>query len=86
MCSYNRIGGDYACENARELIGTLRRAWHFDGMVMSDWGALHSTVKAARSGLDLEMPGRRGRQQPQPDRQALRVLLQLQAQGRRPVR
>jgi beta-glucosidase len=57
MCSYNRIGGDYACENARELIGTLRRAWHFDGMVMSDWGALHSTVKAARSGLDLEMPG-----------------------------
>ena len=57
MCSYNRIGGDYACENARELIGTLRRAWHFDGMVMSDWGALHSTVEAARSGLDLEMPG-----------------------------
>jgi beta-glucosidase len=57
MCSYNRIGGSYACENADELIGTLREAWHFDGMVMSDWGAVHSTVKAAKSGLDLEMPG-----------------------------
>ena len=57
MCSYNRVGGSYACENADELIGTLRDAWHFDGMVMSDWGALHTTVKAAKSGLDLEMPG-----------------------------
>jgi beta-glucosidase len=57
MCSYNRVGGTYACENAEELLGILRRAWHFDGMVMSDWGALHSTAPAANSGLDLEMPG-----------------------------
>ncbi|SOD73636.1 beta-glucosidase [Jatrophihabitans sp. GAS493] len=57
MCSYNQIGGSYACENADTLIGTLRDAWKFDGMVMSDWGALHNTVKAAKSGLDLEMPG-----------------------------
>src|SRR4051812_309710 len=57
MCSYNRINGTYACENAQELTDTLRDAWRFDGLVMSDWGALHSTVKAARSGLDLEMPG-----------------------------
>lgn len=57
MCSYNRINGTYACENAEELTETLRAAWRFDGLVMSDWGALHSTVKAARSGLDLEMPG-----------------------------
>jgi beta-glucosidase len=57
MCSYNRVGGTYACENAHELRGVLRRAWHFDGMVMSDWGAVHSTVAAARNGLDLEMPG-----------------------------
>jgi beta-glucosidase len=57
MCSYNRVGGSYACENADELVGTLRDAWKFDGMVMSDWGSLHSTVKAAKSGLDLEMPG-----------------------------
>ena len=57
MCSYNRVGGTYACANADDLIGTLRDAWNFDGMVMSDWGAVHSTVKSAKSGLDLEMPG-----------------------------
>ncbi|MDX6258309.1 MAG: beta-glucosidase [Frankiales bacterium] len=57
MCSYNRVNGSYACENAADLTDTLREAWKFDGMVMSDWAALHSTVKAARSGLDLEMPG-----------------------------
>jgi beta-glucosidase len=57
MCSYNKVNGAYACENGRELLDVLREAWHFDGMVMSDWGALHSTVKAAKSGLDLEMPG-----------------------------
>src|SRR3954468_6290959 len=57
MCSYNRVNGTYACENAEELTDVLRDAWKFDGLVMSDWGALHSTVKAARSGLDLEMPG-----------------------------
>ena len=58
MCSYNRINGTYACENGQELSDTLRDAWHFDGLVMSDWGALHSTVPAARAGLDLEMPGK----------------------------
>ena len=57
MCSYNRIGGTYACENADELTGVLRTAWSFDGLVMSDWGALHSTAPAANAGLDLEMPG-----------------------------
>jgi beta-glucosidase len=57
MCSYNRVNGTYACENAEELTDVLRDAWRFDGLVMSDWGGLHSTVKAARAGLDLEMPG-----------------------------
>jgi beta-glucosidase len=57
MCSYNRVNGTYACENADELTGVLRDAWHFDGMVMSDWGGLHSTAPAANAGLDLEMPG-----------------------------
>jgi beta-glucosidase len=66
MCSYNRINGTYACENAEELTDTLRDAWRFDGMVMSDWGALHSTVKAARSGLDLEMPGVADEAHPRP--------------------
>ena len=66
MCSYNRVNGTYACENAEELIGTLRDAWKFDGMVMSDWGALHSTVKAASAGLDLEMPGAADENNPSP--------------------
>src|SRR5947209_13988582 len=41
MCSYNRINGTYGCDNAEELTDVLRDAWHFDGMVMSDWGAMH---------------------------------------------
>src|SRR6195952_1166624 len=57
MCSYNRVNGDYACQNGELLTDTLRDAWRFDGMVMSDWGALHDTVQAAKAGLDLEMPG-----------------------------
>ena len=57
MCSYNRVGGTYACENGDELTGVLRDAWNFDGLVMSDWGALHSTAPAANAGLDMEMPG-----------------------------
>ena len=72
MCSYNRVNGTYACENAQELTDVLRDAWKFDGLVMSDWGALHSTVKAARSGLDLEMPGRGRRGQPDPARPVVR--------------
>ena len=66
MCSYNRVNGTYACENGQELTDTLRDAWRFDGLVMSDWGALHSTVKAARAGLDLEMPGVTSETNPNP--------------------
>ena len=54
MCAYNRIEGDYACESARMLTDVLRRDWGYTGWVMSDWGAVHSTVKAAMSGLDQE--------------------------------
>jgi beta-glucosidase len=55
MCSYNRIGGTYACENPRMLTGYLRKDWGFDGFVESDWGATHSTAPAAMAGMDLEM-------------------------------
>lgn len=54
MCAYNLIGGVHACENSTLLDRVLRREWHFPGWVMSDWGALHSTVAAARAGLDQE--------------------------------
>ena len=57
MCSYNRLNGDYACENGALLTTALRNLWHFAGFVVSDWGATHSTAKAANAGLDLEMPG-----------------------------
>src|SRR3954467_3492426 len=54
MCSYNRINGDYACENAYLLDHVLKRQFKFPGWVMSDWGGTHSTVKAANNGLDQE--------------------------------
>jgi beta-glucosidase len=57
MSSYNRLNGTFLTENRRLLTKVLKREWGFDGMVMSDWGAVHTTVDAANAGLDLEMPG-----------------------------
>ena len=56
MCSYNRINGDYACENAYNLHDTLKHDWGYKGFVISDWGGTHSTVKASAAGLDQEQP------------------------------
>ena len=53
MCSYNRIGGTYACEHPAMLNGVLKGDWGWKGFVMSDWGAVHS-VDAALAGLDQE--------------------------------
>lgn len=57
MCAYNRVNGEYACENSFLLREVLRDDWHFDGFVVSDWLATHSTVKASHAGLDQEEPG-----------------------------
>jgi beta-glucosidase len=57
MSAYNRLNGMFMTENRRLLTEVLKREWGFDGMVMSDWGAVHTTVEAANAGLDLEMPG-----------------------------
>jgi beta-glucosidase len=57
MCSYNKVNGDWACENKWLLNDVLKGGWKFPGFVVSDWEATHSTVKAALSGLDMEMPG-----------------------------
>jgi beta-glucosidase len=54
MCAYNRVNGDYACENKHLLTDVLRGDWKYDGFVMSDWGAVHSTEKAALAGLDQQ--------------------------------
>jgi beta-glucosidase len=54
MCSYNRVNGAAACENDWLLNQVLKRDWRFKGYVMSDWGAVRSTVEAANAGLDQE--------------------------------
>ncbi|HJP68980.1 MAG TPA: beta-glucosidase [Sphingomicrobium sp.] len=54
MCSYNKVDGDFACENGWLLNDVLKRDFHYPGYVMSDWGAVHSTEKAALNGLDQE--------------------------------
>ncbi|TQR83526.1 beta-glucosidase [Mycobacterium hodleri] len=60
MCSYNRVNGVYASEDRWLLTTVLRDEWGFDGMVVSDWGAVDDRVRALAAGLDLEMPGSRG--------------------------
>jgi len=57
MCSYNKLNGDYACENDYLLNKVLKQDFAFKGFVLSDWDATHSTVKAALNGLDMEQPG-----------------------------
>ena len=54
MCSYNRVNGVYGCENDYLLNKVLKRDWGFKGYVMSDWGAVHSTIPAANAGLDQQ--------------------------------
>jgi beta-glucosidase len=54
MCAYNQINGVYACENDWLLNDVLKGDWGYAGFVMSDWGAVHSTVRSALAGLDQE--------------------------------
>ncbi|MGD5588089.1 glycoside hydrolase family 3 N-terminal domain-containing protein, partial [Xanthomonas citri pv. citri] len=56
MCAYNKINGTYASEHHWLLTEVLRDEWGFDGLVVSDWGAVHDRVAALAAGLDLEMP------------------------------
>jgi beta-glucosidase len=57
MCSYIRVGGEYACQSAELLRTVLRETWSFSGFVMSDWWGTHDTGSAVDGGLDVEMPG-----------------------------
>ena len=56
MCAYNKINGTYCSANHWLLTEVLREEWGFEGLVVSDWGAVHDRVAALRAGLDLEMP------------------------------
>ncbi|HEX5908101.1 MAG TPA: glycoside hydrolase family 3 C-terminal domain-containing protein [Propionibacteriaceae bacterium] len=56
MCAYNKVNGIYCSEHHWLLTEVLREEWGFEGIVMSDWGAVHDRVAALKGGLDLEMP------------------------------
>jgi len=55
MGSYNKIRGQYACENELTLNEILKGEWKFDGCVITDWGGAHDTKELALNGLDIEM-------------------------------
>ncbi len=57
MCAYNKLNGDYCSEHHWLLVDLLKDEWGFEGLVVSDWGAVHDRVAALKAGLDLEMPG-----------------------------
>ncbi|RLD83825.1 MAG: glycosyl hydrolase, partial [Bacteroidetes bacterium] len=57
MSSYNRFRGEFASENKYLLTDILRNDFGFDGVVISDWDAVHSCIPSALAGLDIEMPG-----------------------------
>ena len=56
MCAYPQVNGVFNCGNASLLHGVVRNEWGFQGFITSDFGATHSTVRSAVSGLDLELP------------------------------
>lgn len=56
MCAYNKLNGTYASEHHWLLTELLRDEWAFEGLVVSDWGAVHDRVPSLAAGLDLQMP------------------------------
>lgn len=60
MASYNKINGEYACESKYLLTDILRDEWKYEGVVVSDWGAVYDRAAALKAGLDLEMPSSHG--------------------------
>ena len=59
MAAYNKVNGRWCSENEHLLSTVLRQQWGFSGMVISDWGGVHSTVDAVKAGMNVEMPGSR---------------------------
>lgn len=59
MAAYNKVNGRWCSENEQLLTTILRQQWGFPGMVISDWGGVHSTVDAVTAGMNVEMPGSR---------------------------
>jgi beta-glucosidase len=61
MCAYNKVNGESASENTWLLTTMLREEFGFEGLIVSDWGAVYHRVPALLAGLDLEMPPALGR-------------------------
>ncbi|PWH13093.1 MAG: glycosyl hydrolase [Anaerolineae bacterium] len=61
MCSYNKVNGTFASQHQYLLTEILKKEWGFEGLVVSDWGAVRDRVAALRAGLDWEMPGPQAR-------------------------
>ena len=57
MCAYNKVNGTYCSDHKQLLTDILREEWGFEGLVVTDWGALHDRMDAFRAGCDLAMPG-----------------------------
>jgi beta-glucosidase len=60
MCAYNRVNGTYCSDHNWLLNQVLRDEWGFEGLVMTDWGAMNDRIEGVKSGLDLEMPSSGG--------------------------
>jgi beta-glucosidase len=61
MCSYNKLNGTFASQHSYLLTEILKHEWGFEGLVVSDWGAVRDRVAALKAGLDWEMPGPQAR-------------------------
>jgi beta-glucosidase len=57
MCAYNAVNGTFCAENKILLTDILRKDWGFNGLVVTDWGAIKDRVTGILAGIDLEMPG-----------------------------
>ena len=60
MCSYNKLNGTHASDHKQLLTDILRTEWGFDGLVITDWGAMNDRIEGFRAGCDLNMPGGSG--------------------------
>ncbi|MDE7463677.1 MAG: glycoside hydrolase family 3 C-terminal domain-containing protein, partial [Clostridiales bacterium] len=56
MSAYNKVNGEYCSQNEYLLKTVLREAFSYEGLTVSDWGAVHDRAAALKAGLDLEMP------------------------------
>ena len=57
MCAYNQVNGEFCSDSRMLLTDILRQQWGYEGLVVTDWGAMHDRIRAMEAGCDLLMPG-----------------------------